>query len=124
MIPIHIVLAILFIHWIADFVCQTDWMAKNKSKNDLALLWHVIIYTLIWFPFLVAYIMTLPPGNHDNKFEFLLVTFVAHLITDFFTSRLNSKLWNSGKIHWFFVAVGFDQLLHYTQLLLTYKLLS
>ena len=32
-INIYAVLAILFIHWIADFILQTDKQAKGKSKN-------------------------------------------------------------------------------------------
>lgn len=42
---------------------------------------------------------------------------------DYFTSRLNSKLWAQGRTHDFFVAVGFDQVLHYIQLILTYVLI-
>jgi len=33
MISINIIIVILFIHWIADFVLQTDKQAKNKSKS-------------------------------------------------------------------------------------------
>lgn len=32
----------------------------------------------------------------------------------------NPKLWAKGDVHNFFVSVGFDQVLHYTQLFLTY----
>jgi len=55
---------------------------------------------------------------------FFLITFVAHTITDYFTSRLNSKLWAEGKVHWFFVSIGFDQILHYIQLFSTYQILT
>ena len=75
------------------------------------------------------------------------ITFICHTITDYFTSRLNSKLWakatywgsdemkrlypidcpenKHGKyVHNFFVSIGFDQVLHYIQLFLTYSLLK
>jgi len=55
--------------------------------------------------------------------KFVLITFVAHTITDYFTSRLNAKLWAKGDVHNFFVSVGFDQVLHYVQLFVTYQLL-
>lgn len=117
-INIITVIIILAIHWIADFICQTDWQAKNKSKRWDALLLHTSIYSAIWF-FVLSFITT----NVILSFEFAFITFVAHTITDYFTSRLNSKLWTEGKVHYFFVSVGFDQLLHYIQLLLTFQLL-
>ncbi len=54
---------------------------------------------------------------------FCMITLITHTITDYFTSRLNSKLWAGGKVHYFFVSVGFDQVLHYGQLFLTYHYL-
>ena len=54
---------------------------------------------------------------------FPLITFITHTITDYFTSRLNSRLWAKGDVHNFFVSVGFDQVLHYVQLFLTYQIL-
>src|SRR5258705_12177595 len=38
-------LALLVSHWIADFVMQTHWQATNKSKNNIALSHHVLVYT-------------------------------------------------------------------------------
>jgi len=122
MINIYVVLAILFIHWIADFICQNDWQAKNKSNRLDALLLHTLTYSMVWFIPCVAYICE---NKHNfSYFFFIPITFVCHTITDYFTSRLNSKLWAAGKAHWFFVSVGFDQILHYVQLLLTYQLLK
>lgn len=117
-INIYIVLFMLAIHWIADFVCQTDKQAKGKSTSWKWLLFHTINYSLIWiFPLC-------PFLNEKQLWCFIGVTFICHTITDYFTSRLNSKLWKEGKIHNFFVSIGFDQLLHFTQLLLTYQYLS
>jgi len=117
MINIAIVLWILFIHWVADFVFQTDWQAKNKSSNSEALLNHTFIYSCIWLPFSII---------NFGKFGglFVLITFVIHTIQDYFTSRLNTKLWKENKVHYFFVSIGFDQFLHFAQLLLTFYLLK
>lgn len=30
MIPLSILFSFIIIHWVADFMCQTDWMAINK----------------------------------------------------------------------------------------------
>ena len=102
------ILAVLFIHWVADFVCQSDWQAKNKSKDNAALLEHTLLYSILWF-FPVAiggYYLHYSP----NMLWFIPITFIAHTITDYFTSRLNTYLWTKGEVHYFFVSVGFDYL--------------
>jgi len=54
---------------------------------------------------------------------------VAHTITDYFTSKITSRLYAQGKFGstipnlGFFSMIGFDQVLHYGQLLLTFHLL-
>ena len=116
-----VIFGIIFIHWFSDFVLQTHWQATNKSKDNLALTEHVLTYSSIWFlSSIVFYYFT------DNIFILLFpcITFVCHWITDYFTSRLNSYLWAKGDIHNFFVSVGFDQVLHYVQLFLTFFLLT
>ncbi len=113
---IIIIILIAFLHWLLDFVCQTDWMAKNKSKNNNALVAHTLTYTLGWLPFSIILF-------GGNGWIFLLVTYICHTFTDYFTSRLNTYLWNKGDVHNFFVSIGFDQFLHYLQLYLTVYLL-
>ena len=117
MISVSTVLIILFLHWVADFVFQTDKMAQGKSKNWADLLSHTVVYMGAFIPFMVI-------TMGANGILFCLITFVVHTIQDYFTSRLNSRLWKEGKIHYFFVSIGFDQFLHFSQLLLTYKLLT
>lgn len=119
-----LIFSIIFIHWLADFVFQTDWQAQNKSKNNKALLSHTWTYSLVWFTFGAFYAMSDPNYVPWSLSLFVLITFVAHTITDYFTSRLNSKLWAKGDVHNFFVSVGFDQVLHYVQLFGTFYLLT
>ncbi len=122
MISLASIFTILVIHWIADFVFQTDWQAQNKSKNNIALLTHTINYSVCW----AIPIIFLLPGDWTTRdyliasVQFTLVTFICHTITDYFTSRLNTYLYNKKQIHYFFVSIGFDQILHYVQLFLTY----
>ena len=122
MINIWVVLGIILIHWFADFVLQTDKQAKGKSKNWSDLLSHTIDYSVVWFYISILYISS--NGLNPILLFFAPITFVFHTITDYFTSRLNSKLWEQGKIHNLFVSIGFDQVLHYVQLFLTYYLLT
>lgn len=121
MISIWVVLIILLVHWVADFVCQTDYQAKNKSVSNKTLTEHVISYTSIWLSVLMGFGITL---NLPFRLMWAIpITFVCHWITDYFTSRLNTSLYKTNRIHEFFVSIGFDQVLHYVQLLLTYLLL-
>lgn len=112
------IFSILILHWIGDFILQTDWQAQNKSKDNEALLLHTINYTLIW---LLPITLVL---NFEYAVYFCIITIFCHTITDYFTSRLNSKLWAAKKVHNFFVSIGFDQILHYIQLFTTYYLLK
>lgn len=104
------IIYLLFVHWVADFVFQSDWMAQNKSKNNLALISHCSVYGIVFM------LMT---------WDFFLggIVMIIHHPVDYVTSRINSKLWADKKIHWFFVSVGFDQWIHFVTILLVYKLL-
>lgn len=120
---IKMVLLILTIHWVADFVLQTDKEAKNKSTDWYYLLAHTYKYSLIWM--IASYFILI---NYLGWFEalgacygFFMITFICHTLTDAITSRINSKLWAKGQVHNFFVSIGFDQLLHYIQLFYTFK---
>ena len=112
------ILGILFIHWFADFVLQTDKQAKGKSKNWSDLLAHTVTYSLVWWLI----------GLFHFKFElvmaFTATTFIFHTAQDYVTSRINSRLRVKGDVHNFFVSIGFDQWLHYAQLFITYQLLK
>lgn len=122
MISLGVIFSILIIHWYADFVLQTDKQARGKSKNWGDLLEHTFSYSLVWL------LISIPYGASIDSLWFglwfTLITFVCHTATDYFTSRLNSKLWEKGQVHNFFVSVGFDQILHYVQLFLTFYYLT
>lgn len=100
-------LLLLTVHFIADFVLQTDWMAQNKSKDWRALTVHVCVYTAAFFPVALYWFGNAPSGLH-----FMALTFALHFVTDAITSRINSKLWAEKRVHAFFVGVGADQLSH------------
>jgi hypothetical protein len=126
--------SVILLHFLADWPLQSSWMAVNKSKHWDPLTLHVLVYTLV---FCFA----------GFNWAFLAVTFGAHWLTDFLTSRMTSKLWfidllepleskalayptfefarvYPRKRYWFFVTIGFDQLIHYTTLALTLKYLG
>jgi len=110
----------LFMHWIADFVLQTDEDAKNKSTNLDSLLNHTTTYSLFMTGAALCFYLPINLGFLFIFFGFMLG---SHTAIDYITSRVNSKLWKEGKVHNFFVSIGFDQWLHYVILFLTIKYL-
>lgn len=110
------ILLILFVHTVADFVFQTDRMAKGKSTDSKILADHIVVYTI----FMVPVVLLLPNGLVWGT-RWLLLNAVLHFATDFVTSRMTSYLWQKGDRHNFFVVIGFDQFLHAAALLTTYQ---
>ena len=98
-------LSLIWLHFIADFLFQTDRMALNKSKSPAWLIFHCCIYALC-FSFYGAF--------------FVVVAGVSHFMIDWITSKINVWLWLREERHWFFCMVGFDQALHITVLLLLF----
>lgn len=97
-------IVLIWMHFISDFIFQTDMMALNKSKSNKWLTIHIAAYST---PFLIF------------GWRFALVNAAAHWVTDFITSRITSALWKAEKRHWFFVVIGADQAAHMTVLVLT-----
>jgi Protein of unknown function (DUF3307) len=112
MTPIWFFLALLAVHWLADFVLQTHWQASNKSKRLDALARHVMVYTAV-----LAGASVVLFGVDGAPFA--AVNGVLHFVTDFGTSRWTARLYAKQDWHNFFVVVGFDQLIHQTTLAAT-----
>ncbi len=98
------IVTLFWIHWIADFILQTDMMAMNKSTSLKWLASHVGVYTIPLFLF---------------GWKFSLVNGALHFCVDFCTSRWTSYLWKKGDRHHFFVVIGLDQAIHMTCLVMT-----
>lgn len=117
---IAFILIVLFGHFIADFIVQTDWQAKNKSKNLEALSRHILSYTVC-----MTVLVLVAADSMQLKYTpyliwlFAVITLASHFITDFFTSKFNAKMWAAQKYKLFWTGIRFDQFLHATQLILT-----
>ena len=104
---INIILKIIWLHFISDFLLQSDWMAVNKSNNSFALGIHGFIYGI---PFLII----------DPIYSIL--NMLLHFLIDGISSQLTTHFYKNEQRHWFFVTIGADQAIHFTILILTYKL--
>ena len=110
-IDIVVVVAILWAHFVGDFILQSDYHAVNKSKSNLALFEHVL-----WYSLPLTFAGYLIPVS----LAWLVVNMVLHGAIDYVTSRISSRLWKQDKRHWFFVTIGADQSLHFTCLFVSY----
>ena len=126
---------IICVHYVADFIFQAEEWAENKSKSNKALFNHVATYSTFWiFSSCILFGFNFPGHTTGwyvlHSIVFAIITFIIHFITDYITSRIVSKRFadkyygspipNFGA----FSIIGFDQVLHYAQLFLTYYLLT
>lgn len=126
-INIWVLFGILIVHWIADFICQTDEMAKGKSSSWDCLLSHTGVYSLVWF-LTIGSICIWNSGIEGVGYRMLvcfpIITFICHTATDYYTSRIVKGFFEKGDTHNGFVIIGLDQILHYVQLILTFYFLK
>lgn len=111
---------IIWAHFVADFICQTDAMARNKSSSNFWLGYHISTYTLA----LMVGALAVTGGDPRGVAIYALVNGAAHFATDYVTSRITKRLWEKKRVHDFFVVIGFDQALHMTILLATLPILG
>lgn len=124
---IFLLLAFEVSHWLGDFVLQTHWMASNKSKDNVALTAHALVYGLVTAAGLCAALIVMLPfsSRFDPRWMgwvvlLLVINTALHWVTDYETSRHSSRLFGqwlkdmraTGHLHDFFVMIGFDQLVH------------
>lgn len=97
-------MAALWLHFLGDFILQSDAMASNKSKSNRWLLFHIAVYSACLVPLGVRY---------------AAVNGATHLVVDWLSSRATSWLYHRQQRHWFFVVIGLDQAIHLSILFLT-----
>lgn len=114
MISFTIVFLILIAHWFADFIKQTNEMARGKSKN-----WNILSQHIATYTFWISLVMFGPAIFIETArgtclyFPFwVLLNGLCHFVVDAITSRITSQLHSEGEIHKFFCVIGFDQLIH------------
>lgn len=97
---------VIWTHFIADFILQSDKMAQGKSSSNKWLTMHILVYTLPLCLF---------------GWKYALINGAAHWCVDYCTSRASSYMYKNNRIHDFFVVVGFDQAVHLSTLIYTMR---
>lgn len=115
---VYTLLAIFIVHFLADFVFQTSQMATGKSKSLKWLGIHVGVYGLVSMISLVLVAQSV--DSYYLGFSWWLGNVALHFITDFITSKITSRFWESKNYRLFFVMIGADQLIHNLCLVGTY----
>jgi hypothetical protein len=120
MISITTICLLLVAHYVADFVCQTDWMARNKSEKFLPRVTHACVYSIVLFMFMI---FALPLVS---ALLFVIFNGIVHYYVDKFSSRVTSRLSKEGKYgsntipnFGMFSIIGLDQLIHYLVLFIS-----
>lgn len=103
-VTLSLLLFVIWLHFVGDFIFQTDKMALNKSKSFEWLGLHALTYGL---PLVLV------------GWKWAFVNACLHFVVDAVTSRINAKLWAAGQRHWFFVCIGADQAIHMSILIAT-----
>ena len=123
----------LILHFIADFILQSNEMAIKKSQEPLVLLKHCGIHLgVFFFGFVLLHGLI-------GAFLIALANAALHAVIDWNVWRAY-KRWVQKKYpgmttqeqvmkddsarHWFFVTIGFDQLLHGLSIILAIFLLG
>ena len=116
-----IIIYILFIHFIADFLFQNSWMAKNKSSNNFPLFVHVLLYSFILL--IPSFFIFKSP---ELAWYFAIINGILHYCVDYITSKLSSYMYKTNQMGTnflpnisFWSVIGFDQFLHSIMLLST-----
>jgi len=125
-LPLSAVLTVIGAHTIADFFCQSQQMARNKSHDFVALSAHATVYGIILFLFAPIIVKTMwPTGNFayslwGNMWSWVILNSGLHFAIDAITSRINAYwVGKDGFARGFFNTVAVDQFIHFTCLFYT-----
>ena len=93
-----IIISVLLIHFVSDFLYQTNKQTLNKGKSIKELLKHTTIYSILSGCLLQIMVQEDMFGAQETLLPiyFTLITFITHTVVDYFTSKLTSKLWILG----------------------------
>jgi hypothetical protein len=110
-IPLLSIVVIFFSHWVGDYLFQGNIVAMRKRTSLRWLALHVLGYSisLSLFSFIIF------PSS--IALSFVIWNTGLHFITDLITSRAAVRYEENQRVY--HLIIGFDQLIHYTTLIVT-----
>ena len=112
---------VLCIHFIADFIFQSERVAKGKSTSKAILFEHVLTYGIVFFMLNLPLAMVYPLGVLGAV---IWVNIGLHLGVDWVTSKIVRSYFMKDDTHMAFVFIGLDQLIHTLFIVLTFAYLN
>jgi len=114
---------ILIVHYIADFIMQTEIMASKKSENIYWLGTHCFIYGvgIFFLLFLCNILSFIVISSYFYLFLFALGNAIFHFLIDFTTSKIETYFYLKKMNRAFFNVIGIDQLAHVIILLISFN---
>lgn len=119
MISFFEVSILLFAHYVADFLFQTNWMARGKSSSLIKLGTHILTYTFVLFLCSFFFVLIRTEITLSNLAAFAIISGILHFSVDFFTSKITSWQYKNNMMgsdtvpnFGFFSTIGADQLIH------------
>lgn len=103
----QLIMSVLVVHWVGDFVFQTEWQVRNKAKCLYALLSHTGMYALVITAFAF---FVLPPVL---ALAWAILNWFLHFLTDVVVSRCTKYFWNKRQYQNLILTIGVDQIIHY-----------
>lgn len=127
-----IIAAVLFGHWVGDFILQENNLKASKDKKLInkakKLVKHLFPHTLVYTSVLtgmmaILILFKILSYNLISLILFFVITYITHFITDFIVTMINSNFLMKNGRHKYFVSIGLDQLIHYMTMFVTIILL-
>lgn len=104
---------ILLMHYVADFLLQSQNVRKNKHDSLEEMFTHIGIYSVVMM--CTTWVLGLPP-------IWWAINVLAHLAVDFMTAPASHSFFSTEDYWWGMNIVGLDQLIHIFILIATYNL--
>lgn len=111
-----IIFIIITQHMVFDWICQSEYMATNKSKSDEVLMYHVAVVTYGLFMSGLTFMVMGLVENVVSVMTWVVLNSVGHFCTDYVTSRITAKAFSKGNNATFWNTIGIDQWIHYVML--------
>lgn len=123
---IFVIVALLLLHYFADFIFQNQDTRVEKWNSEKKLSMHVLTYTFILTLGTAITVLCVQPDLSILKYNliyFAAITYTAHFLIDWITSAVSHDYFEDKNFWAGMNVVGFDQILHIAQLLITYLLI-